>query len=108
MQFQLDFMFKAGAGYDDLVALIQSNSRYVFEVSGQDKIDKRTTRSKMEGWVKISHKQHGGTIKLTKNNGVCQASFTDESGGLKLIGAWTSWLASNASHLIAGVIVRFE
>jgi hypothetical protein len=108
MQFQLDFLFKAGAGYDELVALIQSNPRYVFEVTSRDKIDKRTKRSKVEGWVEVSHKQHAGAIRLSKNNGVCRASVTDESGGLKLIGAWTSWLANNASDLIAGLVIRFE
>ncbi len=108
MQFQIDFLFKAGAGYDELVALIQSNPRYVFEVTGQDKIGKRTNRSKVEGWVEVSHKQHVGAIRLSKSNGVCRASVTDESGGLKLIGAWTSWLANNASDLIAGLVIRFE
>jgi hypothetical protein len=91
-----------------LVDLIQSNPRYVFEITGRDKIDKRTNRSKVKGWVEVSHKQHAGTIRLSKNRGVCRATVTDESGGLKLIGAWTSWLANNASDLIAGLDVRFE
>jgi len=42
MEFQLDFLFKAGAGYDELVALIQSNPRYVFVITDRDKIDKRS------------------------------------------------------------------
>jgi hypothetical protein len=64
--------------------------------------------AKETGWVQISHKQHSGFIKLSKNLGVCRASIRDQSGGLKLIGAWTSWLASNASHLISGLDLRFE
>lgn len=107
MDFQIDFMFKAGAGYDELVALIHANPRYVFEIWKQDKIDKRTTKSKEKGWVEIRHKQHSGVIKLSKTFGVCHASVSDQSGGLKLIGAWTSWLGSNAAHLISGIDLRF-
>ena len=107
MKFEIDFLFKAGTGYDDLVRLIGSNPKYVFEITKQDKIDKRTTRSKELGWVEIKHKQHSGVIKLTKDHGVCCAALRDESGGLKLIGAWTSWLASNASDLLSGLDVRF-
>jgi hypothetical protein len=81
MDFQIDFIFRTGAGYDDLVALIQANPRYVFEIWTQDKIDKRTTKSKDRGWVEIKHKQHSGVIKLSKSHGVCRASVTDESGG---------------------------
>jgi hypothetical protein len=29
MDFEIDFLFKTGAGYDELVALIQGNPRYV-------------------------------------------------------------------------------
>ncbi|MGD9850434.1 MAG: hypothetical protein AB7T38_04120 [Nitrospirales bacterium] len=43
-----------------------------------------------------------------KRHGVCRATITDTSGGLKLIGAWTSWLGSNAPHLISGLDLRFE
>jgi len=107
MNFQIDFLFKNGAGYDDLLNLIQSNPKFVFEIWKQDKIDKRTTKAKEKGWVEISHKQHGGVIKLSKDLGVCCAFVSDQSGGLKLIGAWTSWLASNASHLISGLDLRF-
>ncbi|HEY7330962.1 MAG TPA: hypothetical protein VH592_25215 [Gemmataceae bacterium] len=106
MDFQIDFLFKTGAGYDDLVNLIQGNPRYVFEILKQDKIDKRTKKSRESGWVQIGHKQHAGYIKLTKDNGVCRAAVHDDSGGLKLIGAWTSWMASNASHLISGLDLR--
>ena len=45
MEFEIDFLFKAGTGYDDLVRLIGSNPMYVFEITKQDKIDKRTTNS---------------------------------------------------------------
>ncbi|MDR4494431.1 MAG: hypothetical protein AB7P17_15925 [Nitrospirales bacterium] len=108
MDFQVDFIFRSGAGYDDLVALIQANPRYVFGIWKQDKIDKRTTKSRDRGWVEIKHKQHSGVIKLSKRHGVCRASITDTSGGLKLIGPWTSWLGSNAPHLISGLDLRFE
>jgi hypothetical protein len=37
---------------------------------------------------------------------VCRAVARDNSGGLKLIGAWTSWVASNASRLISGLDLR--
>jgi hypothetical protein len=108
MNFQIDFIFRTAASYDDLVALIQGNPRYVFEISKQDAIDKRTRKSKDKGWVEIRHKQHAGLIKLFKHAGVCRASLSDQSGGLKLIGAWVSWLGSNASGLISGLDVRFE
>ena len=107
MDFEIDFLFKNGAGYDDLLALIRANPRYVFEVSKQDKFDKRTKKARDKGWVEIRHKQHIGVIKLSKSDGVCRASVSDQSGGLKLIGAWTSWLASNASQLISGLDLRF-
>lgn len=107
MDFQIDFLFKAGACYDDLVNLIKGNPRYVFEVLKQDKTDKRTRKAKDTGWVLIGHKRHSGVIKLSKNCGVCRAEVRDESGGLKLIGAWTSWLATNASLLISGLDIRF-
>ena len=106
MDFEIEFLFRTGAGYDDLVGLIQANPRYVFEVSKQDKFDKRTKKAKDKGWVELTHKQHSGVIKLSKSLGVCRASVSDQSGGLKLIGAWTSWLASNASHLISGLDLR--
>lgn len=108
MDFQIDFIFRTGSSYDELIALVQSNPRYVFEIWKQDKIDKRTTKAKDTGWVEIRHKQHDGLIKLSKNSGMCRASVSEQSGGLKLIGAWVSWLGSNASHLIAGLDVRFE
>jgi hypothetical protein len=106
MDFQIDFLFRTGSGYDELVTLIQANPRYVFYISKQDKIDKRTKKAKERRWVEVSHKQHTGVIKLSKNLGICRASVNDQSGGLKLIGAWISWLASNASHLIAGLDLR--
>jgi hypothetical protein len=108
MNFDIDVIFRTGASYDHLVALIQGNPRYVFEIWKQDKIDKRTKKAKDTGWVEIRHKQHHGFIKLSKDSGVCRASVSDQSGGLKLIGAWVSWLGSNASDLIAGLDVRFE
>lgn len=108
MDFQIDFLFKTGFGYDDLVKKIQENPRYVFHVAKQDKTDKRTRKAKDKGWVDIKHKQHTkGVIRLSKNLGICRASVADDSGGFKLIGAWTSWLASNASDLISGLDVRF-
>jgi hypothetical protein len=107
MNFQIDFLFRSGAGYDDLIELIQGNPRYVFTISKQDRIDKRTKKAKEKGWVELSHKQYKeGVIKLFKNQGICRASVTDDSGGLRLIGAWISWLASNASELLAGLDVR--
>ena len=106
MDFEIDFLFRTGAGYDELVGLIQANPRYVFYIAKQDKFDKRTKKSKETGWVEIRHKQHEGIIKLSKNLGVCQASVSDQSGGLKLIGAWTSWLASNAKGLLSGLDLR--
>jgi hypothetical protein len=107
MDFQIDFIFRTGAGYDNLVALIQGNPRYVFEISKQDSIDKRTKKAKQKGWVEIRHKRHRGLVKLSKSFGVSRASVSDQSDGMKLIGAWIGWLASNASDLIAGVDVRF-
>jgi hypothetical protein len=107
MEFEIDFLFKKGAGYDDLVGLVHSNPRYVFQVSRKNKVDKRTKKARDKGWVELTHKQHNGVVKLSKSLGVCRASVVDQSGGLKLIGAWTSWLASNASHLISGMDLRF-
>lgn len=69
MKFKIDFLFKTGAGYDDLISLIQSNPRYVFKVTKEDKTDKRTRKLKEMRWVEISHKQHAGVIKLPKNKG---------------------------------------
>jgi hypothetical protein len=106
MNFQMDFLFRTGSGYDELVTLIQANPRYVFYISRKDKRDKRTKKARERGWVEVSHKQHSGVIKVWKHDGVCRASVSDESGGLKLIGAWVSWLASNAPHLIAGLDLR--
>jgi len=110
MDFEIDFILRAGASYDDLVALIQANPRYAFEVLKQDKIDKRTKKAKETGWVEIRHKnkRYKGIIKLSKKLGTCRASVSDQSGGMQLIGAWTSWLASNAVHLISGLDLRFE
>lgn len=110
MEFQMDIMFRSGASYDDLVSLIEANPKYVFYVSKQDKIDKRTKKSKATGWIEVRHKNalHKGTIKLSKSQGVCRAVIQDQSGGLKLIGAWTSWLFSNGSDLISGLDVRVE
>ncbi|HNP30952.1 MAG TPA: hypothetical protein PKK23_18050 [Nitrospirales bacterium] len=56
----------------------------------------------------IKRKQQNGVIKLGKRHGVCRATITDTSGGLKLIGAWTRWLGSNVPHLISGLDLRFE
>lgn len=108
MHFEIDLIFRSSHGYDDLVARVLSNPRFVFEVWKQDKIDKRTRKSKEKGWVELRHKQHGGFVKLSKESGVCSASVNDESGGLKLIGAWISWLGSNAADLLSGLDVRFK
>ncbi len=107
MNFKIDFLFRTGASYDEIVSRMLSNPRYVFQISKQDKIDKRTKKSRDTGWVEIRHKQHKGFIKLSKDAGVCRALVSDKSGGRKLIGAWVSWLSSNASDLIAGMDVRF-
>lgn len=106
MRFHIDILFVGGAGYDELVARIEANPRYVFSVARQDHTDKRTRRAHLRGWAEIRHKQHAGSIRLVKNRGVCRAEVDDESGGLKLIGAWTSWLASNAADLIHGLDIR--
>jgi len=106
-EFKLDFLFREGAGFDKLVALIESNPRYVFKITKREKIDKRKKRSKDEGWVEVTHENYKGKILLSKNNGVCKATVTDTDSSL-LIGAWTSWLARNASGLISGLDIRFE
>jgi hypothetical protein len=103
----MDFLFKAGKGYEKLVKLIRSNPRYVFSIFREDKADKRTKKAKLRGWVEVRHKQHAGVIKLVKEEGTCFAHIDDESGGLKLIGAWTSWIASRAGDLVSGLDVRF-
>ncbi|HBP90577.1 MAG TPA: hypothetical protein DD706_23145 [Nitrospiraceae bacterium] len=54
MEFHIDIIFRSGAGYDDLVGLIQANPRYVFGIWKQDKIDKRTMKSKDRGWVVLN------------------------------------------------------
>jgi hypothetical protein len=108
MRFHIDILFKNRAGYDELVALIGANPRYVFSIARRDRADKRTRRAHLRGWAEVRHKQHAGIIKLIKDRGVCAAEVDDESGGLKLIGAWTSWLASNASDLIHGLDIRIE
>jgi hypothetical protein len=109
MDFEIDFLFRMGKGYDDLVSLIQGNPRFAFEIWKQDKIDKRTKKAKESGWVEIKHKnkRYKGTIKLTKHAGICRAAVTDRSGGMQLIGAWTGWLASNASDLLSELDLRF-
>jgi hypothetical protein len=108
MEFEIDIMFRAGASYDDLVSLIEANPKYVFYIAKQDRIDKRTKRAKESGWIEVRHKNalHKGVIRLSKKQGVCRASVRDQSGGLKLIGAWTSWLFSNGSELISGLDLR--
>ena len=110
MDFQIDFIFRAGAGYGDLVKLIQGNPRYAFKILKQDRIDKRTKKAKETGWVEIRHKnkRYKGIIKLSNKLGICRASVSDQSGGMQLIGAWISWLASNAGKLIAGLDLRFQ
>ena len=106
MEFHVDFLFKAGAGYDELVSRIQANPRYVLYVFKQDKMDKRTKAAKLKGWVEIRHKQHAGVIKLVKRRGTCTASVKDESQALQLIGALTSWVARNAGDLVSGLDIR--
>jgi hypothetical protein len=108
MQFHIDLLFRSGKGYDDLVSRIGENPRYVFGIHKQDQRDKRTRKGRQKGWAEIRHRQHAGVIKLVKDEGVCRACVEDESGGLKLIGAWTSWLASRTSDLIYGIDIRIE
>jgi len=105
--FRVEFLFKAGAGYDELLSLLRSNPRFVFCVHSEDSIDKRTKKSKVKGWARIKHKQHHGEVKLAKDSGRCTGEITDRSPAMKLTGAWVSWLANNASELIYGVDVRF-
>jgi hypothetical protein len=106
MNFHIDFLFRIGSGYDELVALIQANPRYVFTSRSRISVISAPKTREKGGGLKSATNRHNGVIKLSKNRGVCRASVTDESGGLKLIGAWVSWLASNAPHLIAGLDLR--
>lgn len=105
---ELDHLFMMEKGYDDLVALIESNPRFVFYVFKKDSIDRRTKKSRVMGWTKVRHVKHAGLIKLTKKNGRCICTIDDKSGGNQLTGSWISWIASNAPHLIYGINLRFE
>lgn len=106
--FHVDYMFRAGKSYDDLLDLIRSNPRYVFFIHAECRRDKRTKKARLKGWAKIHHKKHEGEVKLIKERGRCFTEIDDMSGGHQLLGAWLAWLASNAADLVYGVDVRFE
>jgi hypothetical protein len=108
MDFQIDFLFRVGAGYDQLIErmrLVQKSPHSVFTISNEAKVDKRFKKAKEIGWVEISHKRYNGVIKLLKSLGVCRG-FVDEQADGKFIGAWVSWLARNATDLMSGFDIR--
>jgi hypothetical protein len=107
MQVKMDMLFRSEAGYDQLVERLQSNPKFVFEVAGQDRRDKRTRESKTIGWVKLEHKKMNGAAVLHKRAGVCWCVVNDKAEG-RLLGAWISWLARNATDLLWGLDSRFE
>lgn len=108
--YRMDFLFKSGNGYEELVDLIRSNPRFVFRVHREDTTDKRRRLARVRGWVVLRHRRYGakGEVKVIKDHGRCFAEITDDTGSLQVVGSWVSWLASNASELVHGVDVRFE
>lgn len=108
--FRMDFLFKAGKGYEDLLDLVRSNPRFVFSVHREDTTDKRRRLARVKGWARLRHDRyrHKGEVKLVKDHGRCFAEITDNSGGLQVVGAWVSWLASNAGDIVHGVDIRYE
>jgi hypothetical protein len=105
MELYMEFLFRGGAGYDELVERIKSNPKFAFTVAAQARVDKRTTKAKLKGWTKLAHKGYQGQVKLVKDQGYCRSEIHDEAGG-KLLGAWTSWIARNASDLVCGMDLR--
>lgn len=106
MQVKMDMLFRSEAGYDKLVEHLQSNPKFVFEVAGQDRRDRRTRKAKTTGWVRLEHKRMNGAVTLHKHDGACWCIIDDEAEG-RLLGAWVSWLARNATDLLWGCDSRF-
>jgi hypothetical protein len=106
MMVKMDLLFRSDAGYDQLVERLQSNPKFVFEVTGQDRRDKRTRKAKTTGWVKLEHKRMTGVVELRKHDGVLDCTVNDTAEG-RLFGAWLSWLGRNATDLLWGCDCRF-
>ena len=108
MKAKCDLLFTYGNGYDELVELIRGNTRFVFHVVDEAKLDRRRVTSRYKGWVKLAHKSQSkdGYVRLEKKSGRCLMHVVDKSAG-QLTGAWLSWLMRNASDLVYGIDVRF-
>ena len=104
---QIEVLFRNGFGYDDLIAKMNSNSKFIFYVLKTDSTDKRTKKAKVKGWTKVAHKKYGGDITIRKDNGRCSVEIDDKSESQQLSGAWINWLRNQTQDLIFGMDIRF-
>ena len=97
-----DLVFVQGKGLDDLLDLLKTNPRFVFQMT-------RRKRGR-EGHAVWEHKQqvtHKGEVKLMQSGGRFSGQIRDRSNGM-LTGAFLGWIVRNACHLVYRIEFRMQ
>lgn len=101
----VDLTFRQGFSIDHLTDLLRSNPRYIFTCN----IPARKRKISRHGAKQITycwfHKKYDGEIKLKKRGGIFWAEINSENIG-QLVGAFVSWLISNAKEMVYRIDIR--
>jgi hypothetical protein len=106
--YSIDIVLRQGFSIDHLTDLLRSNPRYIFNCNlpaRKRKISRHSAKKVTYRWQHKKYKKYGGSIKLRKENGIFWAEVDDENGG-QLLGAFVSWLYSNAGDMVYRLDIR--
>jgi hypothetical protein len=105
MSYRIDLILRQGFSIDHLTDLLRSNPKYIFTcnlTARKRKISRHEAKKVTYHW---QHKKYGGVTKLKKEDGIFWAEIESDNGS-QLLGAFVSWLFSNARQMIYRVDIR--
>lgn len=105
MSYTIDIVLRQGFSIDHLTDLLRSNPRYIFNCNLPARKRKTSRHEAKKVTYRWQHKKYGGSLKLKKENGVFWAEM-DEEDGSQLLGAFVSWLYSNAGEMVYRLDIR--
>lgn len=105
MPYTIDIILRQGFSIDHLTDLLRSNPRYIFTCNLIARKRKTPRHQAKKATYRWQHKKYGGIIKLRKADGIFWAEVASDNGG-QLLGAFVSWLYSNAGEMVYRVDIR--
>jgi hypothetical protein len=96
---------RQGFSIDHLTDLLRSNPRYIFTCNPIARKRKTSRHEANKITYEWRHKKYEGSIKVRKSHGIFWAEVKSDQGS-QLLGAFISWLFSNAGEMVYRADIR--